>query len=95
MAIRFINLKRIVGKRNFSDNLRRLLNVIKEWNTAWISCGSIVCLVVNPIMVGSYGFFINNTTVGQATDLMTALRFSFIRQLVPDVCRLWAQRSST
>ena len=95
MAIRFINLKRIVGKRNYSDTLRRLLNIIKKWDTAWISCDSIVCLVVNPIMVDSYGFLINYTTVGQATDLMTALRFSFIRQLVPDVCRLWAHRSST
>ena len=35
------------------------------------------CLVVNPITVDSYGFLINCTTVGQASDLMTALRKSF------------------
>ena len=31
------------------------------------------CLVVNPIKIGSYGFLMNCTTVGQASDLMTAL----------------------
>ena len=31
------------------------------------------CLVLNPIMVYSYGFLFNCTTVGQASDSMTAL----------------------
>ena len=31
------------------------------------------CVVVNPITVDSYGFLFNCTTVGQASDLMTAL----------------------
>ena len=31
------------------------------------------CLVVNPITVDSYGFLLNCTTVGQASDLMMAL----------------------
>ena len=31
------------------------------------------CLVLNPITVYSYGFLFNCTTVGQATDSMTAL----------------------
>ena len=31
------------------------------------------CLVVNPITVDIYGFLFNYTTVGQASDLMTAL----------------------
>ena len=30
-----------------------------------------VCLVVNSIMVYSYGFFINYTTVGEASDSLT------------------------
>ena len=30
-------------------------------------------LVVNPITIDSYGFLFNCTTVGQASDLMTAL----------------------
>ena len=31
------------------------------------------CLVLNPITVYSYGFLLNCTTVGQASDSMTAL----------------------
>ena len=31
------------------------------------------CLVVNPITVYSYGFLFNCTTVGRASDSMTAL----------------------
>ena len=31
------------------------------------------CLVLNPIMVYSYGFLFNCMTVGQASDSMTAL----------------------
>ena len=38
------------------------------------------CLVLNPITVYSYGFLFNCTTVGQASDSMTAL----IGWLVPD-----------
>ena len=32
------------------------------------------CLVVNPIMVDSYGFLFDCMMVGQASDLMTALK---------------------
>ena len=32
-----------------------------------------VCLVLNPITVYSYGFLLNCTTTGQASDSMTAL----------------------
>ena len=35
------------------------------------------CLVVNPITVDSYCYLFNCTTVGQASDLMTALTLSF------------------
>ena len=34
------------------------------------------CLVLNPITVYSYGFLFNCTTVGQASDSMTALTLS-------------------
>ena len=36
-------------------------------------------LVLNPIMVYSYGFLFNCTIVGQASDTMTALTLSFNR----------------
>ena len=45
------------------------------------------CLVVNPSTVDNYGFFFNCMTLGQASDLMTALTLSLIRWLVPDACR--------
>ena len=63
------NFKIIVGKPSFSDQFKRLLNVIKEWDIMRQS----VCLFVNPIRVDSYGFPFNCTTVDQASDLMTVL----------------------
>ena len=30
--------KIIIGKPNFSDQFKRLLYVIKEWDTTWMSC---------------------------------------------------------
>ena len=38
------------------------------------------CLVLNPITVYSYGFLFNCTTVGQASDSITALTLSFNRR---------------
>ena len=37
------------------------------------------CMVVNPFTVYSYGFLFNWTTVGQVSDSMTALAYSFNR----------------
>ena len=39
------------------------------------------CLVVNPITIYTYGFLFNCTTVGQASDSMTALTLSFNRSV--------------
>ena len=47
------------------------------------------CLVVSPITVDSYGFLFNCMTVGQASDLMTALTNSF-NLLVSARCLLLA-----
>ena len=33
--------KRIIGKPNFTDQFKLLFNVIKEWDTTWISCDSL------------------------------------------------------
>ena len=59
--------KRIVGKPNFSDQLKTLLNVMKEWDTTWMRQSA--WLVVNPIMVYSYGFLFNCTTAGSGLRL--------------------------
>ena len=47
------------------------VNVTVEYNMDIMRQSA--CLVVNPITVDSYGFLFNCTTVGQASDLMTAL----------------------
>ena len=46
----------------------QLFNVLKKWDTTWISC-----LVVYPISVYSYGVLFNCMTVGQGSDSMTNL----------------------
>ena len=65
--------KRIVGKPNLSDQFNTTLykdvkRYIRVGYIIWI-----LCLVLNPIMVYSYGFLFNCTTVGQASDSLTAL----------------------
>ena len=57
-------------------NLKRLLNVKRVGYNMDIMRQS-AYLVVNPITVDNYGFLFNCTTVGQASDLMTALTLSF------------------
>ena len=49
-------------------NVKRLSNVIKEWDTTLISWDSL-----HAIAVGSYGFLFNCTTLGQASDLIMVL----------------------
>ena len=65
--------KRIVGKPNFSDHFKKIIkrNIKVGYNLGVMRQS--VCLVLNPIMVYSYDFLFNCTTVGQASDYMTAL----------------------
>ena len=60
--------KRIVGKPYFSDQLKQIIKCYKKLGITLISC-----LVVNPIMVYSYGFLFNWKTVGQASVSMMAM----------------------
>ena len=65
--------KRIVGKSNFSVQFE---NIIKRYKRVGYNLDIMrqsACLVLNPIMVYRYGFLFNCTTVGQASDSMTAL----------------------
>ena len=41
MAISFITLKELLESIVLVINLKRVLNVIKEWDTTWISCNSL------------------------------------------------------
>ena len=53
-----LTYKNIVSERLFLViNLKRLLNVIKEWDRPWVSYDT-ACLV-NPITVYSYSFLFN------------------------------------
>ena len=66
--------KRIVVKSNFSDQFKKIVKCyIRVGYNLDIMLQS-ACLVLNPITVYScYGFLFNCTTVGQASDSMTAL----------------------
>ena len=69
----FHKFKRIVGKPNFSDQFK---NIIKRYIKVGYNLDVMrqsACLVLNPITVYSCGFLFNCTTVGQASDSMTAL----------------------
>ena len=65
--------KRIVGKPNFSDQFKKIVKRYIRVGYNLDIMRQSACLVVNPIMVYSYGFLFNCTTVGRASDSMTAL----------------------
>ena len=71
--------KRIVWKPNFSDQFKQIFKrYIKDGYGLDVMRQS-GCLVLNPNTVYRYGFLFNCTTVGQASDSMTALTYSFNR----------------
>ena len=66
--------KRIVGDLIYSDQLKK---IIKRYTKVGYNLDVMLqsaCLVLYPITVYSYDFLFNCTTVGQASDSMTALR---------------------
>ena len=66
--------KRIVGKPYFSDQFKKIVKRYIRVGCNLDIMRQSACLVLNPITVYSYGFLFNCTTVGQASDSMTALR---------------------
>ena len=65
--------KRIVGKPNFSDQLKKIIKSYKKCNKDMDIMRQSACLVVNPVSVNSYGFLFNFSTMGQASASMKAL----------------------
>ena len=65
--------KRIVGKPNFSDQFKKIVKRYIRVGYNLDIMRQSACLVENPITVYSYGFLFNCTTVGRASDSMTAL----------------------
>ena len=65
--------KRIVRKSNFIDQFKKIAKRYIRVGYNLDIMRQFACLVLNPITVYSYGFLFNCTTVGQASDSMTAL----------------------
>ena len=65
--------KRIVGKPNFCDQFKKFIKRYIKVGYNLDFMRQFACLVLNSITVYSYGFLFNCTTVGQASDSMTAL----------------------
>ena len=65
--------KRIVGKPNLSDQLKKIVKRYIRVGYNLDNRRQSACLVLNPITVYSHGYLFNCTTVGQASDSMTAL----------------------
>ena len=68
MANDFINLKEVLGRLILVINLKRLLKVMSG-----IQHGYVATVCVPGFEPDHYGFLFNCRTVGQASDLMTAL----------------------
>ena len=73
MAIYFFNLKELLECLILVINLKKIIKRYKRVGYNMDIMRQSACLVVNPITNDSYGFLFNCTTVGQASDLMTAL----------------------
>ena len=65
-------IRKIVGKSNFSEQLRKLINRYKRIGYNPYVMRQAACLVINPTSVGSYASLFNCTTAGRASESMTA-----------------------
>ena len=64
--------RKIVGKSNFSEQFRKLINRYKRIGSSLDIMRQTACLVVNPIIVNGYASLFNCTTAVRASDSMTA-----------------------
>ena len=64
--------RKIVGKSNFSEQFRKLINRYKRIGYSLDIMRQTACLVVNPVIVDGYASFFNCTTAVRASDSMTA-----------------------
>ena len=62
-----------MGKPYFSDQFKKIVKRYIRVGYNLNVIGQSACLVLNPITVYSYRFLFTCTTVGQASDPMTAL----------------------
>ena len=64
--------RKIVGKSNFSEQFRKLINRYKIIGYSLDIMRQTACLVVNPIIVDGYASLFTCTTAVRASDSMTA-----------------------
>ena len=65
-------IRTIVGKSDFSEPFRKLINRCKRIGYNPYIIWQIACLVVNPVTIDNYALLFNCTTVVRASDSMTA-----------------------
>ena len=66
------NIRKNVGKSNFSEQYRKLINRYKRTGYNPYVKRQTACLGINPASVDSYASLFNCTTAGRASDSMTA-----------------------
>ena len=66
------SFRKLVGKSNFSEQFRKLINRNKRIGYSLDIMRQTACLVVNPIIVDGYASLLNCTTAARASDSMTA-----------------------
>ena len=64
--------RKVVGKSNFSEQFRKLINRYKRIGYSQDIFRQTACLVINPIIVNGYASLFNCTTAVRASDSMTA-----------------------
>ena len=67
-----VQIKKIVGKSNFSEQFRKLINLYKRIGYSQDIMRQTACLIVNLIIVDGYASLFNCTTAVRASDSMTA-----------------------
>ena len=66
------SFRKTVGKSNFSEQFRKLINRCKRIGYSLDIMRHTACLVVNPIIVDGYASLFNRTTAVRASDSMKA-----------------------
>ena len=65
-------IRKIVGKYNFSEHFRKVINRYKRIGYNQYIMRQTACLVMNPVMIDDYASLFNCTAVAQASDSMMA-----------------------
>ena len=86
----YIIIRKTVGKSNFAEQFRKLINRSKRIGYNPYIMRQTACLVVNSVTVDSYALLFNCTTVVRASDSMTfpSLRKAFTSGLGLDALSL-------